>query len=146
MQAQLVITPKIQVTTRTTAPSWITNLPMSCRWLRVFYPTKRCPYRYSAKLNSPLPLCQDKGGVENAPPNLDPHVIWLANSHAISSQPLYDVMQRAVAKCPKINLEYKGYQIPSHLAILFWWKFNAFSKGSFRWEIIGSYLISFDGS
>ena len=27
----------------------------------------------------------------------------------------YGVMQRAVAKCPKINLGYKGYQIPSLL-------------------------------
>ena len=88
-----------------------------CPWVaddyRYFYPTRRCPYRYSAKLNTPLPLGQGKRGVENSPPNLDPQVIWLANNHPISAQPLYDVIQRAVAKCPKVNLENKGYQIPS---------------------------------
>ena len=66
-----------------------------------------------------MSLDHGKEEVENGPSsltsNLDPQVMQSVNSHAISAQTRYVVMQRAVAECPKINLGYKGYQIPSLL-------------------------------
>ena len=62
-----------------------------------------------------MPLDQGKAGVENGPSNLDPQVMQSTNNNTISAQTWYDVMQRAVTKCPEINLGCKGYQIPSCL-------------------------------
>ena len=60
---------------------------------------------------------QIKGGTNSGPKVTNPmeNVLWSISSHVILAQDKIEIMQQAVAKCPKISISSMGIQIPSLL-------------------------------
>ena len=60
---------------------------------------------------------QGKGGTNSGPKVTDPmeNVLRSISSHGILPQNKIEIMQQAVAKCPKISISSMGVQIPSLL-------------------------------
>ena len=68
-------------------------------------------------VETPLSQDQVKGGTNSGPLVIDTmeNVLRSISSHAISTQDKIEIMQQAVAKCPKMSISSKGVQIPSLL-------------------------------
>ena len=60
---------------------------------------------------------QDKGGTNSVPKDTDiiGNVLRSISSQGISAQDKIEIMQQAVAKCPKVSISSMGVQIPSLL-------------------------------
>ena len=70
-----------------------------------------------AKLKTPLSKDQGRGAVNSGPEKITDmsNVLRSISSHEILAQDKIDIMQQAVARCPKVSISSKGVQIPSLL-------------------------------
>ena len=71
----------------------------------------------NGRLETPLSKDQVKGGINSGPKVTDPmeNILRSISSHVILAQDKIEIMQQAVAKCPKSSISSMGIQIPSLL-------------------------------